>query len=188
MIFTLVIVGPSCAGKGTTSAYLKTKGYRPVLWSDIVRDVVPRLFPAVRAESIFDKVDTVREKFGTAYFAKEIDNLIAKKQFEKVVIDGLRHPDEVLYFKQLGIPILGIDAPYIIREERYLARKRLGDVTFGGFAVYDKKDRGLLPNQTVFSSRVDDCMQLTDHVLQNDGSKEILFAKIARVMKIFGLN
>lgn len=83
------------------------------------------------------------------------------------MIDGLRHPDEVIWAKKnLGAHIIGISASSDVRFQRVLRRNRIVDPKSPeGFAEIDQEDRQGLHE---YGNQSDACLRLADIIIENN--------------------
>ncbi|MBA3724224.1 MAG: hypothetical protein H0W89_05055 [Candidatus Levybacteria bacterium] len=179
----IVLVGPICAGKGESVKFLEGKGYKPFIFSDSLkkafhsttfeRDFPNTEYPVSRG-TIYETVTTARLISPTVdVFARvvvdEINNLQERERLQ-FVFDGLRHPEEVTYVKEhLGAMVIGLTAADEVRESRYKTRQKEMDTAGKDtFREVDLRDRGI--GQPAYGTRVDDCMELADIIVTNNGT------------------
>ena len=125
------LIGFIGVGKGTVAEYLKKDySYEIITMGDIVRELATKLG---RSHSRDDLQGTQREytaKHGLEYFVKRVIKKIKENKLEKVVVDGIRRPEDVGLPKKTfsgDMIVLQIDAEPAIRFERMKARCRTGD-------------------------------------------------------------
>lgn len=191
---TIGLVGYMAGGKGSISDLLISKGYRHFSYGgEIAKEVDKRMPGVVHTRDMrSDTAEILRCTFGNDILARrvvaEVDAERAAGRAEKVVIDGLRHPDEIAYLRQhySSIHIFGVIIPDDegdkIRYGRYLLRNRELDqpVTPETFRHYDNRDRGV--GQPPYGNHVDDCLPLVDVLLKNGGSAEDLALQLNIVL------
>ncbi|MBI2084328.1 MAG: AAA family ATPase [Candidatus Aenigmarchaeota archaeon] len=166
---------------------------------DIVRDMLEKKFnvKSVRLSDLIETAplkkkkirvtrkitqnlgDELRQKYGGHVLAKIAVDLMKKRDRVKI-IDGIRNPGEVEFFKeQFGdsFVLIGIDAPQDLRFQRVLSRARELDPTkWEEFLVLDERDQG--NDQPEYGQHVRRCMELADVVLENDGNLEEFQKKV----------
>jgi dephospho-CoA kinase len=114
----------------------------------------------------------LRSEFGNDVIARRlaesIEEHLEKEQGTKILIDGLRHPDEVAWVKEhLKAQILGVTASPEVRYERTLRRGRTVDPkSREGFTEVDHEDRGI--GSKSHENQSDFCVLLADIVIENN--------------------
>jgi dephospho-CoA kinase len=168
----IALVGPIAAGKGTAAELLIQQGYAPFNYGDVIYE--ERTALGLKEErKISNAVGAgLRLKFGNDIIARRIagsiERFIEEEQGQKILIDGLRHPEEVLWVKEnLGAQVIGVTALPEIRFERTLNRNRAVDPkSFEGFVEVDHEDRGI--DSKTHENQSDSCVLLADIVIENN--------------------
>ncbi len=126
----ILLVGMPGAGKEEFVNVAKKKGYKVIRMGDVVREFVASLGYPLKNEIVGKIAGEEREKNGEEIWAKRVVEKIRKMGGEKIVIDGIRCPEEVeIYKKELGDVILvGIFATQNDRYDRIINRGREDDV------------------------------------------------------------
>jgi dephospho-CoA kinase len=171
-ISIIAVVGPIAAGKGTAADLLIEQGYIPFNYGDVIYE--ERTALGLKEErKISNAVGAgLRLKFGNDIIARRIgdsiDKFLEQKQGKKILIDGLRHPEEVLWVKEnLQAQVIGITASSEIRYARTLKRNRIVDPkSLEGFVEVDHEDRGV--GSKMHENQSDSCVLLADIVIEND--------------------
>lgn len=139
----ICIVGPSCAGKTTTSEYIRSEtGTEFVEASDYVR--------ASHAESEHpgDVLGFVATRFNEGrktMFAERIWSDVSHNHEDDLVICGFRAPEEVAYIERNAgqVVCFGIDATTNVRFLRNLTRREGPTITnYVDFYWKDMMERG----------------------------------------------
>lgn len=168
----IVLVGPIAAGKGTAADLLIERGYVPFNYGDeIFKERTARGLPEVRKNS-HAVAAALRLEFGNDIIAKRLGKLVQEfrdqKLENKILIDGLRHPDELVWMKEnLGAQIIGVTASPDVRYQRSLRRNRSVDPKSPeDFDAIDQEDRGV----TVYEhgNQTDACLRLADVIIENN--------------------
>lgn len=167
----VVLVGPIAAGKGTVANLLIEQGYVPFNYGDVIYvERTARGLPEERKNS--NAVGAIlRLQFGNDIIARKLGESIQefrdKKMGKKILIDGLRHPDEVIWAKKnLGAHIIGINASRDVRFQRVLRRNRIVDPKSPeSFAEIDREDRQDLHE---YGNQSDACLRLADIIIENN--------------------
>ncbi|MHA1667435.1 MAG: AAA family ATPase [Candidatus Heimdallarchaeaceae archaeon] len=124
------VTGMPGSGKSAFAEIAKQFGYQIVVMGDVIRaEVIKRGFEP-SPEATRKVMIQLREEYGEEVVAlltcKAIDEIIAKKE-KKIVIDGIRSPVEVDYFKKhigKNFVIIAIHVDPIIRFQRLRERGR----------------------------------------------------------------
>ncbi len=129
-MLVVLLVGMPGAGKEEFVRVAKNRGYKIVRMGDVVRDYVKALGYPLKNNIVGKIAGDEREKRGVDIWAKRTVERIKKMGGEKIVVDGIRCPEEVEVFRRnLGnVFVVGIFAPQKIRYERIIKRNREDDV------------------------------------------------------------
>ncbi|MBU5537594.1 MAG: AAA family ATPase [Candidatus Aenigmatarchaeota archaeon] len=131
-----------------------------------------------------DLGDQLRQKYGTHVLAKIAIEFMKKNDNVKI-IDGIRNPGEVDFLRQKfgeDFKLIAIDAPQQIRFERIVKRNRPTDPkNWEEFVAADERDQG--KNQPEYGQQVKKCIEMSDVVIQNDGSLEEFTKKVEDAVK-----
>jgi dephospho-CoA kinase len=168
----IALVGPIAAGKGTAAELLVQQGYAPFNYGDVIYE--ERTALGLKEErKISNAVGAgLRLKFGNDIIARRIadsiERFLEENQGQKILIDGLRHPDEVLWVKDnLGAQVIGVTASPEVRFARTLKRNRVVDPkSLEGFVEVDHEDRGV--DSKTHENQSDQCVLLADIVIENN--------------------
>jgi len=168
----IALVGPIAAGKGTVAELLIKRGYVSVNYGDVIYEERTKRGLKEERKNSHAAAASLRVEFGNDIIARRIDESVRKLRDQnlgnKILIDGLRHPDEVNWVRSnLGAVIIGITANPEIRYQRAVKRNRLVDPKSPeGFAEVDEEDRGV--NSPEFGNQTDACIQLADIIVENN--------------------
>ncbi len=126
----LLLVGMPGAGKEEFVKVAVKMGYEVIRMGDVVREFVANKGYPLENEIVGKIAGEERNKNGEEIWAKRVVEKIKKMNSDKIVIDGIRCPEEVeLYKKELGdVIVVGIFASQKERYERILRRARPDDV------------------------------------------------------------
>jgi len=168
----IAVVGPIAAGKGTAAELLIQQGYAPFNYGDVIYE--ERTALGLKEErKISNAVGAgLRLTFGNDIIARRIadsiERFLEEEQGQKILIDGLRHPEEVLWVKEnLGAQVIGITASPEVRFQRTLKRNRAVDPkSLEGFVEVDHEDRGV--DSRAHENQSDSCVLLADIVIENN--------------------
>src|SRR3989338_8524530 len=174
------ITGLIGSGKDAVSQYLAEKyGYEVIGMGDIVREISREIGRTNGRDDLQKTQKEIVEKYGWEYFAEHVVKKILKNKWNKVVINGIRRPqDAIVPKKHFGknIVILLIDAPPKVRYERLKQRKREGDPeTFEEFMRQEKNEIKLF--------NIEETLKYYDHKIENTGDVKKLYKTIDEFMK-----
>jgi len=120
MKLIICLVGEKGSGKGTVSRYLVEKyGARVFRFSEILDDILGRLYIPNARENQINLAEALREKFGAQVLAKVLKKDVENDNHKLIVLDGIRHPKELETLEQFSnFYLLYITCPLRIRYER----------------------------------------------------------------------
>ena len=179
------LVGPIGSGKDTVSNYISKKyDYKVVGMGDIVREIAAELGRGHTRDELHLTQKEIVAKYGTQYFAERVVEKIKKNGWQKVIINGIRRPEDAAVPKRefgKDIVIAWVDALPEIRFERMKTRKRPGDPhTMEEFLRQEE-------NEKRFFHWDETRKYVDDVIINNDGTYEELHKNVGAFMKKFNL-
>src|SRR3990167_3082808 len=188
----LGLVGYSGAGKGTVARYLSDrKSFSVVSLSDIARQEAQKSKVNLKNRKdlhIFS--NTLRARFGNDVFAKKLIPIIKKLRSRRLVIDGIRHPDEVRLLKTYlpGLILLAVKTDIKKRFQQLIKRKRpLDPTTFAEFIASEKIEKGNSKDKTAPQQQNQACVEMADREIKNNGKIENLFRQLDAFLLMIGV-
>jgi dephospho-CoA kinase len=178
------LVGLPGAGKTTVTEYLEDHGYVRVILSDVIREeLVKRGVTEYTREILQNTGNEMRRSFGPAVLAKRAIHKLRAGGGGKFVIDGIRNSAEIAFLtRQKRFVLMGIIAPSRLRFKRLTKRKtNTLTATYKEFLVQEKRENALGAAAT--GLRVMDCLKKCNTLIENDGTKKELIAKLMEVLK-----
>lgn len=169
------ITGFNASGKGKVTDYLKTKGFKAISLSDILRLEAKSKNLEPTRENLTRLGQTMRQQIHPGFLAEKALFHIDANQPH--VIDSIRHPYEIKILKQHLRPFLliGIDAPVAMRFERSQLRGRQENAnTIEQFIEREQAEMKNDPN----AQQLHHCMDLCDFLIINDGDIHELESKV----------
>lgn len=173
------LVGPLASGKGEVKKYLENKfGAISYKFSDILRDVLKRLYLPTSRENLQTLSTDLRTKYGNDILAKVIAADAKNDNRDLIIIDGVRRLDDILYLKDdPNFKLIAIDAKPEIRFKRMCLRnENPGDAhkTFAEFLVDSEREA---------EKEIPKTMATANYHLENNDDLSNLFEQIDILLK-----
>lgn len=126
--YVLGVIGPIASGKDAASDWLEEKyGFRKITLSNFLRQEARKRGHYPSRPYLRKLQAELRKEHGYDYLIRKAIEEIQNRGYEKVVIDGLRQPDECALAKQkLKAKIILVDADPFVRFMRAKKRRRKG--------------------------------------------------------------
>lgn len=161
------LTGRNGSGKGVVADALKKKGFAYVSLSDVLREEIRKAGKEVTRENLIQMGRSLRQEGGPGVLAERV--LPKIKEAKNIIVDSIRHPDEVKILKQkVGLKLICIQADQKVRFERCKQRGRENDpVEFNEFVRLENEE---LKNKTQAAQQLIDTEKLADFVLENNGT------------------
>lgn len=160
--------GGIASGKTTVGKIFEENGYKYIRYSQIIEKMLIEKKLIVNRENL--------QKLGNEINKNQIE--LSKriyeeiKYYEKVVIDGLRHPEDYTYFFEtygFNFNLIFIDSERKLREERYLNLGYNKDEFYK--AINDKSERNIISLK-----------KLSNKIIYNNESKVKLLSNILSII------
>ena len=178
------LVGPIASGKGVVAEFLKDLGFTYQSLSDRLRDDLKEKGISPTRENLQNYGNYLREAYGNSVLAEKTVAMLSRNTEGNICIDSIRNPGELLFLKEtLGAFIIGVDAPEHLRVNWYLQRalaRGEDPKTPKDFYIAAKRDLGYGESQS--GQQVSACLELSDIVITNLGSKEELFEQLMEIV------
>lgn len=172
------LTGTMGSGKGEVVKYLKNKGFEHHVYSDILREIAKSKNIEPTRENLQRLGNKIKKD--TKNLGILSKKLLQKIKTNKVVVDGIRNPDEIRELRKgKEVYIIGVTAPQKLRFKRLQKRERHGDPkTFNEFKELDNlENRGKTKGQ-----EINKCLKMVDYSIINDSSLDNLKKKIDEVL------
>lgn len=170
--------GEMGSGKGTAAKYIINK-YNAAYFrgSDIIRNILDRLYLKQKRENFSLLSETLRKAFGQDLLGKVIAKDVEKAKEKIIIVDGIRRLTDIKYLKELpNFNFFYIDATLKTRYERLIKRnENVGDSrkTFDEF----KKD-----HQLETELQIPGLKNHADYVVDNGGTTKNLYNQLDKII------
>lgn len=173
--------GEPGAGKDTVKEYLQSRyGASTLGFSLILKDILNRLnLPLVR-ESYAVLAEALRGAFGEGILSQVLENDVRRSSSAVVVIDGIRKRGELEVLKKLpGFRFFFVETDLRIRFDRIKNRGSKADDLSKTFEDFVRD------HESAADRDVKQLKDLSDAVVENNGTRDELFASVDEIMKNF---
>lgn len=165
------ITGTFAAGKDTVADHLEKIGFEHFSCGEQVREIAVERGIEPTRDNMREVGNQLRDEKGSDFLAKRI--IEQKAKTDRIVITGIRQPGEIKYLQDLGdFYLIAVDAPIELRFERMQARKRPGDPET--LEELREKEAKEMQSSGPNAQRINECMEMADFHLVNDGDMEKL--------------
>jgi dephospho-CoA kinase len=170
------LTGTNGAGKGEAASFFMEKGYAYYSLSDVIREELKKKNQEFTRDNMIRMGNFMREHFSPDILAR----MVAEKIAGKAVIDSIRNPKEVEYFRSIeDFTLLAIDAPAELRFERVKDRGRNESAdSLEEFLAKEAEEMGTDESRQQILA----CMDMADHTIINDGTLDELRKKLEKVL------
>ncbi|MHA1799412.1 MAG: AAA family ATPase [Candidatus Helarchaeota archaeon] len=170
------LVGMPGSGKTEATLILKKLNIPVVVMGDRIREEMNKLNIEINSKNMREFMINLREKEGMDVIARKCLSKINELNSEYVVIDGLRNPEEVDFFKKHleNFKVISILASPEIRYQRLMQRKREDD----SLDINLLKER----DQKELSVGIGKVIEQADFRILNEGTKENLINEFKRII------
>ena len=176
------LVGGPATGKGEISRLLAKKGFYRFSLSDVLRELARVKGLPVTRRNLTDIANNLRAKKSPDYLALEAVKRLKKLNKEKIVIESIRHPEEVKTLqRELGAFIIGVRMPLEKRWDLIRERARTGDPkTHSEFLKLIESEEGGKGADT--NIQVGFALDGCDVIIENNSSIEDLDGKVIKIL------
>jgi dephospho-CoA kinase len=172
------LVGRKGSGKGTVARLLKERyGASVYRYSDLLRDMLDRLFVEKTRENLIALSEILRKQYGEDVLKNAMLEQVRRDSAKLIVIDGIRRLDDLTRLDELGsFYLVNITAPVELRYERATARGENAGETTRTFASFQEMETA--PTEKT----IGDVEPKAWKSLDNTGSYDELAAKVDELM------
>jgi uncharacterized protein YprB with RNaseH-like and TPR domain/predicted nuclease with RNAse H fold/dephospho-CoA kinase len=171
-VYVVGFSGRISSGKTTAGKYFQQKGYSYGRFSMVIKDLVEKEDKTPIRSNLQEMGDKINQKKGQRWLCHELIEHFFKNQ-KKIVIDGLRFPDDHAYFKEMyGSHFIHIHlkCDEEIRKSRY--RNNPENNTLFEIANNHNVERD-----------IDNFLNLSDVVIENNKNIDYFYAQLNKFIK-----
>jgi dephospho-CoA kinase len=174
------LTGSFGAGKGEVARYLvEEKDFHHLSARVLITEEIKKRGLPVNRDTMTEVANDLRAKGGPTYLYEQLIGK-AKEIDGDVVVESIRAVAEVVYTKEQGGTVLGVDADPKLRFERTTARgNETDDVTFEKWRAQELAESN--PDdptkQDIFGA-----LKQSDFILQNNGTLKELHQQIDQIL------
>ncbi len=179
------LVGPIASGKGFATDKLVKLGFKKLSLSEEIREELKNSSNKTPdRKALQDLGDKMRSENGNDYWAKKVSEKIGDQQ--NYVIDSIRNPYEISFLKHsLNMFVLAVNCSEKTSLKRAIKRGRDIDINIKNLKLIIERDRGI--NQPKNGQQVEECISLSDIVIDNDGTLEEFEQKLDKLFIKLGI-
>lgn len=168
------LTGPIASGKGEVVRVLKSKGFKHITLSDIVRQEATNRGMEQTRENLMAVGNSMRGQHGPGVMAKKALEIIIASNHPNWVIDGIRNPAEIdEIHKSQNARVIGINAERKTLMRRIRSRGRMGD-PIDEAEIHKVLDKDWGMGQPVDGQQVGECLKKVDKIIKNESTLDEL--------------
>ena len=177
----LGLAGEMASGKGTIVEYIfKKYSGKTFRFSTILRDILKRLYLEEVRENLQKMSTILRENFSQDILSLATFQEIKNSEEKIITVDGIRRQTDMKFLKDFpGFKLVYIEADVKKRYGRISIRGENPDDNNKTFEQFKKE----LEQESEIQIR--DLRKIADYIIDNNGSKEELYAQIDKIIKQF---
>jgi dephospho-CoA kinase len=175
------ISGAFGSGKSTAAEILQDLGYHKISLSFFLEEELSRQGESVTRKKLQDLGNSWREEFGRTILIEKALAQAEKNGWSKVVIEGFRNMEEVLFLRKYDALLLSLVVNRNTRFARLKNLKRREELTEALFAELDNRDLGIGEKETGLQAAI--CIAMADVFIENNGSFKDLETRVKEIVK-----
>jgi dephospho-CoA kinase len=177
------IVGYIASGKGAVAERIaREKGAHYMKLSDILREALIKRWIDVDRDNLTIFGNNLRKQAGADILAELTFWRAIRSKYKKVVIDGIRNPAEIDFFRgEAETVIIAVHASYEKRLERYLARSVERSEDPALTEAFFKQNQ-IEQSTDDFGQNLPECIKMADYVVNNEGKLEDLDGEVLKAL------
>lgn len=174
------LIGPMASGKSTATDYIaKTYEAACYRFSDIMRDLLQRLYLPSSRDNLIQISIVLRQEFGNDLFAKTMaEDIKNDEKHEYIVVEGIRREEDIAYLKLLpNFHMIGITCEIKTRYYRLSSRHEKSDdqqKTYEDFVADHEREteKSIVP-----------LMEKVEYLIHNNSSLQDFYKEIDATIK-----
>lgn len=174
------IVGESGSGKSTVAKYICEKyGATSFRFSDMLRDILNRLYISETRDNLQDLSTALRQTFGEDIMSKALVQDMKKSDASLIITEGIRRPSDVANLKTLhGFTLIALKAD---AEKRFNLMHTRNEKTDDRTRTWEE-----FKNEANHEAeqKIKEIMAEAHYTIYNTGTKEELFAQIDELINV----
>lgn len=175
----LGLAGEMGSGKGAITKHI-VQNYKANehKFSQMLRDILDRIFVEQSRENITTLSMVLRKNFGEDIMAKTMYHEAFNDEKDIIVIDGVRRIEDMKYLKEIPyFKFIFIDADMQTRYERVVKRAENSDEMKKTFAQFQAA------HEYETEKTIPDLKNYADYVIENNGTYLELYQQIDEIIK-----
>jgi len=170
----IIVTGLARSGKDTVTNFIARKySYKKFIASDLLKEELEKTGRPITKKNMETLGIKLRKQYGLDVMARQLWDRI--KKYEKVVISGLRSPEDIDWFKaQKRVESVAVIAVTASNNIRFGRRNIQDAITKEHFFERDTIDMRELGLKKIIES--------ADYTIKNESSLEILYNEIKEIM------
>src|SRR3990167_6977571 len=175
----LGLAGEMAAGKSTVTEYLKEKHNAVTFrFSDMLRDILKRIHVEPERANLQSLSTFVRQTYGEDIMSKVIAQDVAASNASIIITEGIRRPSDIVYLRKLeSFHMIAINTNERTRFELIIQRHKNPDDAQKTWEEFQAE------GQQESEQKIKEIASETDFTIDNNGTKEELFAQIEEIIK-----
>jgi dephospho-CoA kinase len=176
------VCGRIGAGKETLTKFLRDKGFVYLESRKGIKEELEREGKEVTRESLQDKGDELRKKYGVGAVMILLLDKTRKDEKKNYIFDSLRNAGEAEFLRKerKDFVLIGVDAPREIRFKRMLKRAKPSDPkTWEDFLKVDERDN--FDVNDPLGQQTGKLLEIADFVIVNDGDLDRAMNEVCEI-------
>ena len=174
------ITGTLATGKSTVAKILVEKGFKHYSVRDFLVQEITRRGVRVTRDNMVEVANELRAKYGPSYVVERLYEQ-GKLIGGNIIIESIRNVGEVESLKSKeNFFLLGVTASSELRYKRVIERRGIIDsISYEKFVEEEARE---MNNLDPHKQNISKCFEMSDYVIDNEGSLEELKKKIENVL------
>ncbi|MBI2989944.1 MAG: AAA family ATPase [Candidatus Magasanikbacteria bacterium] len=172
------IAGEMASGKTTITEYLKKKYNASTFrFSDILRDVLKRIWVEPNRSNLQDLSTFLRGRFGEDLLSKVLAKDVRESKAAFIITEGIRRPSDIVYLKKnKHFYLIALEADERTRFERISARSENPDDQNKTWKAFKKE------GEQESEQKIRRVMKEADFTIDNNGNLKSLYEQTKKIV------